>query len=454
MQVYKYLVVGAGQTGIKFATLIAKKLKNTELRIGLIEDSKIGGTFLFGSDLPLKYLGQEAQKLKDLESYISESKNEFYLQSVNRVLTRIKQDEQNLKNKLSEFTNLDLIQGKASFISKTILEVKNEETRNLLSFQNTILTVGKNRMVLPDIKGLRDVDFLFQYNIVGLEKLPESMAVLGITENNLKMAEILSTFGVKIVIIEKLSVSAILPNFDRSPLNHALKNLAINGITFLFETEVLELKNIKPKNKKQPNQIEIRISGGKTLTFQSVYVQAKELFEDNSLGLAKAGVGYSENGIFANSTGQTNNSKIYVFGEASANTSQSYKNNSTLEFIDQIEKQQQNPIQNFFNKQLKTLEINYFKIDLFSPIITLGLTSHQARNIYGEIATSQVYTFLGKTGFIKLIYIKSNQRLLGISLAGEVAIENELLAWNLLINQTKLNQVFKILTALGGSIML
>lgn len=475
MEQYKYIVVGAGQTGLKLATSLAKNLQDrskTNQRGGLqkvclVEAGKIGGTYLFGSDLPLKYLAQEAQKIIQNRSHFSESNAELYLQSVANVLEKIKECEQNLQTNLNVYENLFIWQGQASFISKSILEVKSGLDRQLVSFEKAIIASGKNRMHLPEIKGLEEIDFLYQYNIAGLEKLPETLAIVGVTPNNLVIAEIFSAFGCKVTVIEKQQAGTVLAHFDQSVINYALKNLAgnetgVNGVNFMFETGIQEVKVVKVKNsktKKAIQAIEIKLSSGKSLNFEKIYIEAYELFKDNSLNLSKAGIGYSQDGIFATKYGQTNNKNIYAFGQAVAENNAGLQTKNMADFFQkELPTFQTNlffgSITSFFSPNKEISEVPFHCLDLFSKVITLGITSQKAKNNYGEMAGSQVVSFVGKEGFIKIVYLKASGKVLGISLAGESAIEFETCLHNLMQKPLKLSDVISIIQNSNSQITL
>ncbi|MGH7664002.1 MAG: mercury(II) reductase [Gemmatimonadaceae bacterium] len=108
---------------------------------------------------------------------------------------------------LDAYDGVTLLRGRAEFLDSHRVRVGEREVRA----RKAILATG-TRPAMPTIPGLAEVNALDSTTVMELEKLPESMIVVGGGSIGLELGHAFSRFGVRVVVVETLG--RILPNED------------------------------------------------------------------------------------------------------------------------------------------------------------------------------------------------------------------------------------------------
>ncbi|MCJ8210434.1 mercuric reductase [Mucilaginibacter sp. RS28] len=204
MKHYDAIVIGSGQAGSPLCKKLAKQGKKT----ALIERRYIGGTCVNDGCTPTKtWLGSakaayNAQHAKhvgvhvdgyhvDLKK-IKHRKEEIVLKSRNGSLKSMEQTP-----------NLDIYFAEASFTGHKTLKLKlNNGGEEELSADLIFINVGA-APAIPDIEGLKDIDYLTSTGILELEEIPGHLAILGGSYIALEFAQMFRRFGSKVTILER-----------------------------------------------------------------------------------------------------------------------------------------------------------------------------------------------------------------------------------------------------------
>lgn len=208
------------------------------------------------------------------------------------------------KNKVKE------VHGLATFVSENEIEVASDKGKQKLKAKNFILATGSK----PTTLNFLDIDeqsILTSTGILSLEKVPDSLIVIGAGVIGVELGSVYSRLGSKVTFIEFLD--SICPGLDSQVSKGLQKDLEKQGMAFHLKSKVIEAKK-----KSSSVDITYEISDGskKTMSAEKVLVCiGRRPFTDN-LGLETIGVKKDERGfVTINKNFQTNLSHIYAIGD-------------------------------------------------------------------------------------------------------------------------------------------
>lgn len=425
MLFHKFVIIGAGKTGLD----IAQRLALCEQDVMLIEASDIGGSYIFSNDYPRNILLQESINYVKSIRLLDKSPKIKYLEAQLKEMIRSKIGSQykKIRTDLHKSTNLELVYGLAEFASKNMLNVITKQGEKLtVAFEHCLICTGKSEIETLPIKGLEGIDFFHQHNGFFGDRIPKTLAIIGATKENFEVAEIYSNLGSQVTIFESESPEKILPDFDTTSINYLLQNHLRKGVEFYFNIDIEEVK-------KYEGLVTITDSEDGTYKYEQVYAPVVEKFVDN-LDLDSIGIKYSEKGIYCTSTGQTTQKNIWVFGAASNSFKKVNINNQLHNFVERFAKKDSpsdnnksrslvliNPqINNSLLGEITDLNADHYIIDVEKPVATVGLPYKQAVSKFGPIIKFDIIFHPEFDGFIKTIYNDHNRQLLGLVLAGEI----------------------------------
>jgi pyruvate/2-oxoglutarate dehydrogenase complex dihydrolipoamide dehydrogenase (E3) component len=426
MLFHKFVVIGAGEAGLRISKQLAKEGHD----VLIIEKNEIGGSFIFSKDLPKKSLGDNAKTIQKYNEKFDDIKTIEAKEKIKDNLnSQIDASFKNLSHELNNFSNLTILHGVAKFSSRNLLElIKNDNTKEIIAFEECIICTGKSSIKIPLIKGVDKIELLHQHNAFFGDIIPEKLGILGIDKFNCEVADIFSALGTKVFIFDSRTPEQILPKHDSTNVNYLLQSMLQKKVELFFNIH-LEDVNIT-----EDQLLEITDKQGNSYNLSHLFTNVAEEFEDN-LNLDKINVKYNEKGIFSSLDGQTVAKNIWVFGEAANNFKKQNLNIQIINLINKFNskhlKNQDYSTKNFLsvaNRFINDNEfsnINYFyeKIELIRPVATIGLPYRFAVAQFGTLAKFTVLFHPVLEGYIKITYHEKLQRVLGFALSGEICEE-------------------------------
>ena len=442
----KFLIIGAGETGLH----LAKELSLMGESVILIEQDSFGGSYIHYNEIPKFWLKHEANRfVSALEIFRDFDQTFSTLVDYRRAIKDIVEEKivATYKFFLSDYQNvknLQIIAGKASFMSKNLIQVvsnkldeknleKNLEQKEFITFENLILAIGKNTLIKPDVFKSNDIDFLHQYSAFQFGTVPKSLCVLGCTSENLEIADIYANLGIKVTILEPKSIYDCFPRLDIEGVEYMRKYFVSKQIKVFFQTEI---DQINSTNKSTTNKLEVNINfteyknASQTNVFKqvfsSVYATVGETFTERGLGLGTMGILYDKTGIKTDFRGRTNLSNIWAFGDCNNKTTKHNKLSKISDFLLKVKRSGGKPNLwdmsdiGYTDSIIGNGQIN-FVVATSKPIYGFGLSEIEAQNIYKPDVDTEIIQKIEQEGFIKLWFKQSSGQILGGCVVGEMS---------------------------------
>jgi len=341
MKQYDAIVIGSGQAGLP----LAKKLATAGQKTLLVEKRYIGGTCVNDGCTPTKTMVASAKAAymagKSAELGVPVKGFKVDMAKIKKRKDQIVMTSRNGGQKAAEkIKNLDLIFGEAVFSGEKTFEIKYKSgKKQTVSSELIFLNVGALPLI-PEIEGLKDIEYLTSTTILDLDYVPEHLLVLGGNYIGLEFGQMFRRFGSKVTILER---SVRLVGHEDEDISAELqKILELENITVLNNTQAIKFKQ------KDKGKITVTLSEkGKERKIKCthVLVAVGRKPQSEALNLAATGVATDEEGhIPVNEKLETNVPGIYALGDVKggpAFTHISY-NDYTIVYRNLIEKQDLN----------------------------------------------------------------------------------------------------------------
>ena len=304
MKKFDLLVIGMGPAGMAVTAMGAAM----GLSVLSIEKDKVGGECLNCGCIPSKALlkaGQALHSAKNLEGYGIDG--EFSLRASDPMqVVRDKTHAINDKKFQKAFERATMVKGVAEFVDDRTVQVGGEN----YTAKKIFIATGTEPFV-PPIPGLSDVpDILTNTNMFEIEKMPESLAIIGGGAIGSEMAQAFSRLGTKVSLAHM--DPHLVPVGDEE---------AARLLEEIFEKEGIGVYNgaritsVSVKN----GQIVTETDKG-TLTSERILVAAGRKPVLDPLHLDRAGIEFTRKGITVDSHMRTNKSHIYAVGDCNGHS--------------------------------------------------------------------------------------------------------------------------------------
>ena len=417
MQNYDLVVIGSGPAGEKGAAQAAYFGK----RVALIECSDIlGGACVNTGTIPSKILRESAlyfsgirqRGLYGVDYSLREGltvKNFMHRKDV-VVETERKQLSQNLV-----VHNIDVINGRASFEDASTVSVRTSRGENLTLHADAILiATGSVPHRAPEIPF--DDEIIFDSDsILKIGSIPRNLAVVGGGVIGCEYASIFTALGAEVSLVD--GRDRVLPFLDAEISACLRERLTELGVRFFFGERTTQIERAQ-------NKVRITLQSGKTIETEAALFAAGRRGAVDKLGLAKAGVALNKRGYIAvNEHYRTAAPRVYAAGDvigfpALASTSMEQGRVAVCHAFDFKYKQ----------RLASMLPMGIYTIPEISAVgeseetcKEKGIEYAVGRARYANNTRGQIMGDL--TGLLKLIFAKSDRRLLGVQIIGESATE-------------------------------
>lgn len=213
------------------------------------------------------------------------------------------------KNKIERFVGTGSIKA-----AGTVIVTDDKGKTQELQTKYIVIATGSASIDIPNVK-VDEKQIVTSTGALALEKLPETMVVIGGGVIGLEMASVWSRLGTKVTVIEYLD--RILPGMDSDVAKEMQKILTKQGLTFQLSSKVTSAKAEK-------SGVTLTVepaAGGKAETVKAdvVLVAIGRKAYTESLGLDKVGVKVDERGrVIVDETFESSVEGIYAIGDVIA----------------------------------------------------------------------------------------------------------------------------------------
>lgn len=239
MITYDLIVIGGGPGGY-VAAIRAAQLGMT---VACVEGrGSLGGTCLNVGCIPSKALLTSSAKYSELshlsEHGISVGDSKLDLGAMLGRKDKIVSDLTKGIEFLFQKNSVDYIQGWGSISTAGVVQVSSNEGIQNLSTKNILIATGSEPTPLPSVE-INEKSIVSSTGALDLEKVPESLVVIGAGVIGLELGQIWSRLGSKVTVVEYLD--RILPGMDSEIAKLAQRALSKRGLKFSLGRKVLDV---------------------------------------------------------------------------------------------------------------------------------------------------------------------------------------------------------------------
>ena len=310
---FDLIIIGGGSAAFA-ASIYADSMKISTLMIngGL----PFGGTCVNVGCVPSKFLIRAAGSIHHASvsnfNGVTTTKPSLNFSEIIKQKTALVNDMQQHKymDLLPGLPHLKVIEGKAKFTEKNIVEVNGE----LYEGSKIIIATGATTLI-PEINGINDVPYLTSKTLFELEQQPQSLIILGAGYIALEIAQAYQRMGTMVTIIQRSQ--SILSKEAKDITDELEKHLTAEGITIHTGSTV---------NKVWKEGANIKLSytslSGEAETIESSHIVVATGTKGNTadLGLEKTGIETTERGLIkVDELLRTSAEDIFAIGDVTTN---------------------------------------------------------------------------------------------------------------------------------------
>ncbi|MCC6586749.1 MAG: Si-specific NAD(P)(+) transhydrogenase [Bryobacterales bacterium] len=415
---YDLVVIGSGPAGEKGAATAAEFGR----RAAIVErDPYVGGASTNTGTLPSKTLRETALALsglraRDLYGVDLSLRREATVADFLYHENRVKLTERARVVDTIHRDKIDLYRGHAEFADPNTVLVKCDDgTSTPLKAEKILIATG-SAPVRPHEFRFEDDRIHDSDEILSLYRLPRTLAVIGAGVIGAEYACTFAALGAKVFLLDGRDV--LLPFLDCEVSEALAGAIERVGVTFYRKERVLRCDD------HDPEAIEIVCESGRVVRVDQVLVAAGRRSNTETLNLAAAGITPGQRGLLiVNEFYQTSVPHIYAAGDvigfpALAATSAEQARVAMCHAFDFGFKFNMAPL---LPTGIYTIPEVSMVGETEESLNKAGIEYVVGRASYAENARGQIIG--DHTGFLKLLFRKSDMRLLGAHAIGEQATE-------------------------------
>ena len=175
--------------------------------------------------------------------------------------------------------------------------------------KNWVIATGSSP-VAPPIPGLHETGFLTNREIFSLEKLPESLTILGGGPIGIEMAQAFNRLGCRVSVVDR--ADQILGKEDKDMADAVMGVLAAEGVIFYLGAAI---ERVEAVGHQKRVALQVATGDSLTLTSDALLVAMGRAANVDDLNLESIGVDFDPGGIFTDSRLRTSQKHIFAAGD-------------------------------------------------------------------------------------------------------------------------------------------
>jgi NAD(P) transhydrogenase len=413
---FDLIVIGCGPAGEKAGAQAAYFGK----RVAVIERAPaLGGSCINTGTVPSKTLRESALYFSGLKQRglygidYSLKENLTVHDFMHHEREVVEMERQRILKNL-ELHRIELIRGQAAFEDAHTVAVYGADSPRRLRGEVILLATGSKPHRPAEI-AFDDVHVFDSDTFLQMNRIPQSLAVIGGGVIGCEYASIFMALGVKVTLVD--GRDRLLPFLDAEISERLRQRLAALGMQFWFNERPVKVQTT-------PSGVDLAMKSGKTLQTESALLAAGRRAAVDGLALERAGLAVNDRGhIGVDANYRTSVAHIYAAGDvigfpALASTSM---------------EQGRVAVCHAFGFQYKQRVASMLPMGIYTipEISAVGETedscrekkidfcvgrAHYANNARGHITGDTA-------GMLKVVFARADKKLLGVSIIGEIATE-------------------------------
>lgn len=405
MKKYKNIIVGFGKGGKTLAKTLTSRGESTLV----IEKSKrmYGGTCINIGCIPSKFMILNGEKgIPFTEGVVKKEALIAKLRTKNYHMIA------------DEATGI-VMDGTARFISNHVLEVENAGQTERVEGERIFINTGATPIILP-IKGLCESNYMIDSTqAMQLEKLPETLVIIGAGYIGLEFASMFTNYGSKTIVLD--AKEEFLAREDEDIAEQIYNDLTSQGIEFHLGISVDEVKD-------QADHTEIMYTEkgqSKTIKADNILVATGRKPNIEGLGLENTDVKVTDRDvIIVDDLLRTDAPNIWAIGDVKGGLQYTYVSLDDYRIIlDQLDGEN--------TRSLKDRILVPYSVFITPPLSNVGLTEKAAKANGTEYKLFKFMTagvpkanvLEDPKGIFKVLVDPKTDRILGASIYAEESHE-------------------------------
>ncbi len=246
---YEVLVIGAGPGGVETARILGRNGK----KVGLVDYREIGGTCLNRGCIPAKtmlYTAEMFRHAKSLHEFgidLGDTTPTLNFENMIAKRSEIMNKIRNGYKRVTSNDGVEFIEGFATFKDEKTVVINDTE----YTADKFVLATGANSLKFPGFKD-NDSRYLISDKIFEMQKMPQSIVIVGGGPVGVEFATFFREFGVDVTIVDL--APSFLNFFERDLGQYLISAFKKQGINVFLETGIdsiddsSELLSIKLSN--------------------------------------------------------------------------------------------------------------------------------------------------------------------------------------------------------------
>jgi len=308
MEQYDAVFLGGGPAGYQGAIRAAQLGK----RVAVVEDRELGGVCLNHGCIPTKTIKasvevlNKARQAKNYGLVIPEAQPDMQA-----IIARKNKVVELLRGGISQLfrsRGIRLYKGRGRFISPRKMKISGTEAETTIGFDKAVIATG-SRPFIPEILQEHRHSVMDTDDILSIEKIPPSLAIIGAGAVGVEMASIMASLGSQVTLIEMKE--KILPGEDSQMVAYLTRMLKRQKIKILTGNSVAGIK--------AGEVMQLQLSSGDEVFTEGLLVAAGRTANIENMGLDMLGVQIVNGFIQVDDNMQTALPGIYAAGDVVGN---------------------------------------------------------------------------------------------------------------------------------------
>ncbi|OZF01368.1 dihydrolipoyl dehydrogenase [Rhodococcoides fascians] len=401
------VVLGGGSGGYSCAI----RAEQLGLSVVLIEEDKLGGTCLHRGCIPTKALlhtaevadtvrGSEHAGVTATLGGVDAAAAVKYQQ---RVVAALYTGLQGLLKR----PTIEIVSGRGRLVDKNTVEVDGRR----ITGTSVVLATGSYSRTIPGVE-LGD-RVMTSEQALALDRVPDSVVVLGGGVIGVEFASIWQSFGSKVTVIEALD--RILPGEDEWSSKQMLRALKKRGMDIRLGTKVEAVRA-------SAESVAVALSTGETVNTDVVLVAVGRGPRTEDTGIAEAGIATDRGFVTVDDNLMTSVPGVYAVGDIVPGFQLAHRGFQHGMFV----------AEHLAGKSPARIDGDRIPRVTYShpEVASVGLTEKDAQAVHGSV-TSLVYDLggngksriLGTAGGVKVIRAQDDGPVVGVHIVGDRAGE-------------------------------